>query len=368
MNVLHINSNYNQSSIYSYMAKHLIGNCNIEGRVYYPVSRSNSLITTLKPNYLDISVCLGGYDRYFFFYRNQKLLKNISRNYDLKEFDLALGYSLFSNGYLAYSVSKYFNIPYLVIVQNTDINYYFKKFFFMRNIGRRVLFHASKVIFLSVGYKDFLLNKYIDPDSRTFVERKSVVIPFGIDEYWFSNLFLGEKKLNNNELKLLFVGRVNHNKNIRTTIEACELLIKKGIKLSFTVVGPIEDEELGRKLQEYEYITYHPKTNKESLLKIYRENDMFIMPSINESFGLVYAEAMSQKLPLIYTRGQGFDKQFREGEVGFSVDCFNAKEIAEKIVLIQNDYTRLSNNCTKLVYKFKWNDICTQYCDIFDRI
>ena len=38
---------------------------------------------------------------------------------------------------------------------------------------------------------------------------------------------------------------------------------------------------------------------------IYRENDIYVMPSIIETFGLVYAEAMSQGLPVIYTRGQG---------------------------------------------------------------
>jgi len=47
------------------------------------------------------------------------------------------------------------------------------------------------------------------------------------------------------------------------------------------------------------------------------------MPSITETFGLVYAEALSQGLPVLYTRGQGFDRQFEEGEVGYAVDCFD---------------------------------------------
>ena len=42
----------------------------------------------------------------------------------------------------------------------------------------------------------------------------------------------------------------------------------------------------------------------------------FCLPSHAETFGLVYVEAMSQGLPIIY-EGQGFDKQFQDGEV----DC-----------------------------------------------
>ena len=44
------------------------------------------------------------------------------------------------------------------------------------------------------------------------------------------------------------------------------------------------------------------------------------MTSLGESFGLTYAEAMSQGVPVIYSKGQGFDGQFKEGVVGYHVD------------------------------------------------
>ena len=56
------------------------------------------------------------------------------------------------------------------------------------------------------------------------------------------------------------------------------------------------------------------------------------MLSIMETFGLVYAEAMSQGLPIIYTKGQGFDEQFDEGKVGYHADCFNIEEIVKRII------------------------------------
>ena len=45
-------------------------------------------------------------------------------------------------------------------------------------------------------------------------------------------------------------------------------------------------------------------------------------------------------MPVIYTRGQGFDGQFEDGEVGYSVNCFDAEEIADRIEDVINNYDR----------------------------
>ena len=69
----------------------------------------------------------------------------------------------------------------------------------------------------------------------------------------------------------------------------------------------------------------------ENFIKYFIESDIFVMPSRYETFGLVYVEALSQGLPVIYTRGQGFDGQIPDGEVGYSVKCNDVNEIAEKL-------------------------------------
>ena len=55
------------------------------------------------------------------------------------------------------------------------------------------------------------------------------------------------------------------------------------------------------------------------------------MPSIHESFGRVYAEAMTQGVPVIYSKGQGFDGIYPDGHVGYSVPSRNPEYIAECI-------------------------------------
>jgi glycosyltransferase involved in cell wall biosynthesis len=92
------------------------------------------------------------------------------------------------------------------------------------------------------------------------------------------------------------------------------------------------------------------------------------MPSVTETFGLVYPEAMSQGLPVIYTSGQGFDGQFQDGQVGFAVNCYDAEEIAEKIIKIVANYQELSENAVKNAKKFRWSDINQKYMNIYQEI
>src|SRR5699024_7356512 len=107
---------------------------------------------------------------------------------------------------------------------------------------------------------------------------------------------------------------------------------------------------------------------KEELLNLYRSSDIFIMPSITETFGLVYAEAMTQGLPLIYSANQGFDKQFEEGKVGYRVEPKDVDEIANRIHAILKRYNEISLNCYHCSDKFDWDIIAEKYLKMYENL
>jgi glycosyltransferase involved in cell wall biosynthesis len=74
---------------------------------------------------------------------------------------------------------------------------------------------------------------------------------------------------------------------------------------------------------------------------------------------------MSQGLPVIYTKGQGFDGQFEEGTVGYHVDAKDPHDIAEKIKMAIDNYEQLSSNCLSSVGKFDWKRIAEQYESVY---
>lgn len=92
------------------------------------------------------------------------------------------------------------------------------------------------------------------------------------------------------------------------------------------------------------------------------------MPSFYESFGLVYAEAMSQGLPVVYTRGQGFDQWFPDGEVGWSVDPNRPNEIVNAILKITEDYKRYKENALRGSNRFNWTRIVVEYLEIYKSV
>lgn len=92
------------------------------------------------------------------------------------------------------------------------------------------------------------------------------------------------------------------------------------------------------------------------------------MPSRYESFGLVYGEAMSQGLPIIYTEGQGIDGYFKEGTVGYSVNPKDINDIVKKIEMIIYNYNEISKNCLGLVEKFSWDKIAKTYRYIYTSV
>lgn len=305
-------------------------------------------------------------DRYFFHIKHARILNDIVHRYNVNDFRLIHAHSLFSNGYIAYKLNQRYGVPYIVAVRDTDLNVFFKKMVHLRGLGNRILQNASKVVFLSHPYKDITISHYVSKSNVNHINDKAIVIPNGIDEFWLNNINSKRDIKITEQINLLFVGRICKRKNPLVTAEACEKLISNGLAVRFTVVGPIDDRSLFMKLKRYHFVDYLGVKKKEELLYVYRDNHIFVMPSLRETFGLVYAEALTQGLPVIYTKGQGFDGQFNEGEVGYSVDSEDSDDIANKVLHIMRDYEELTKKCIERCWKFDWKHITSQYVQIYN--
>lgn len=366
MKVLHINSYYRVSKFYKNLYDQQV-NTGLDISVFVPTPSSVENICDFG-EYTTVSVNHSRYDRFIFHLKHTKILKDINRRYDIGKYKLIHAHSLFSNGYVAMKLNKKYGIPYIVAVRNTDVNTFFKRMVHLRRIGIEILKNANGVIFLSKSYRDEVIEKYIPKEMKESIINKTSIIPNGIDDFWMENKTIKINEPDTNDLKLLYVGVLNKNKNIITIIKAIEHLKKQGVIARLTVVGRIDDYSIYDQFKNLDYVDYVEPKPKNELLEIYRQNDIFVMPSFHESFGLVYAEAMSQGLPVIYTRGQGFDGQFEEGVVGFSVDCIDEVEISNKIISIVKGFKFLSINSRNRVDKFKWSDISNEYYKLYINI
>lgn len=366
MKVLHINCNYLGTTLHQKMIDTL-SNYDIEGQVFVPTYDAKT--TKIEPkDYVTVSECFKKWDRLLFDYKQSKIFKSVNSCYDFNTFDVIHAYTLFTDGNCAMKLSKQYNIPYVVAVRNTDVNSFFKKMVHLRSRGIKIMLNAKKIFFLSKAYMDEVFDKYVPLKFKNCLLDKSYIIPNGIDEFWLKNKQLSVRDFSDKKINLIYAGRVDKNKNIPTTLKAVELLNGKGYKAQLTVVGDIADNNEFEKIQNSKYVIYISAKPKEKLTNIYRQNDIFVMPSFTETFGLVYAEAMSQGLPIIYSKGQGFDGQFEDGLVGYSVNSSSAKEIADAVEKIISNYKIISENCTQKCEKFDWEIIAQKYIDIYSTI
>lgn len=275
--------------------------------------------------------------------------------------DVIHGNMAFCDGYVARKISSKLNIPYVISVRSTDVyNPFLWKIPYLKRMVLKNLEYAKNIVFLSESTKRAFLKKLQVVNNN--IEKKSVVIPNGIDDYYLERSFMRDKRNNDSrfDVTLISVGKIKKVKNFETTIDACRCLIEEGYSVKLTIVGKMIDASYIDLFNKYPFIDYVGEKSKELLIDYYKNSDVFVLPSHKETFGLVYAEAMSQGLPVIYTRGQGFDGQFEDGKVGFSVDDNNSEEIARKIKCILKNYDDIAYNCTINARQFNWTIIASR--------
>lgn len=365
MKVFHINCNYLGTTLHQIMVEKL-DSIGVENSVFVPTFDGTKIV--IKPNEnVTVSNCFKKWDKVVFQHKQKKILKAIEKNCTLENVDVIHAYTLFTDGNAAYTLSKKYGIPYVVAVRNTDVNTFFKKMIHLRKRGVEIMRKAEKVFFLSESYRKIVLEKYVPEEYRDEVFSKTEIIPNGIDDFWHNNKYAEKLELGN-VVKLIYAGRIDKNKNITTTQKAMKILREKGINTRLTVVGKVEDSA------EYELISSSDDTDckpaepKEKLIDEYRNSDIFVMPSYRETFGLVYAEAMSQGLPVVYTQGQGFDGQFEEGEVGYHVPSDSPEAIADAIEKICADYSGISHRAAEGSTRFNWDSIVSSYISFYEQI
>lgn len=364
MRVLHINSYYQTGAFY----KNLFDRQAARGdqiAVYTPVpkgfdpaGRDFGPYSAVDPNHQK-------WDRLVFPLKQWKMLRGALKRYAPGDFDVIHAHSLLTNGGIAYSLHRRFGIPYIVAVRDTDVNVLLKRMPYLRPLARRILKHASKVIFLSSSYRDRALAPYITGEELKAVMDKSAVVPNGIDALWLKDQPAPREAANPEEANLLFVGQLVPRKNLPAAIRTAEALAARGRKVKLPVVGQPLDEKVVEAAKACPLVELLPPRPMAELMPLYRAADAFLLPSGRETFGLVYAEAISQGLPVLYTRGQGFDGQFPDGEVGFAIDPADPETIADRIEAILADRPRFSRAALAGSAKFDWDGITETYAAIY---
>ncbi len=335
-------------------------NRSIEQNVFYPRNKKHRIVEPDRPYRIDSALVLDSSTKISFTRKRRIMRQHYDPLFHRNKPDIIHAHTLFSDGSLAYYYSKKFNTPFVVAIRSTDIDVFLKFKPWLSRYGKQILKNAKYIFFISPS-----LQKKFQLIFGSGFESKSLVIPNGINQSFFRTEE-PRKRNPHAPVELVYVGSFQKLKNVPTLIKLVE---KLNARLTIVGKGGSEEKKVLQLIQKISNVKYIGHVEDQSkLTQIYRQSDIFVMTSKRETFGLVYLEAMSQGLPVIYSKNTGIDGLFEQGTIGYGVIPGSVSEMAKAIEKIQSDYSHISNNCINEARNFNWTSIAEKYQSLYSKI
>lgn len=142
--------------------------------------------------------------------------------------------------------------------------------------------------------------------------------------------------------KVAYVGTLIERKYPAQIIPA--LVNAKGDDFEISYAGEGQEsktiKEISQRLNVERCVKLLGRIDRDNVIKLMDESDLFIMISKNETYGLVYLEAMARGCITIASKNEGFDGIIQDGINGFLCEAGNEDELSSiitKIAFMNND-------------------------------
>lgn len=228
---------------------------------------------------------------------------------------------------------KIFSVPYIVVAHGTDA---WNMSYLMRIRGVK---NASTIISVS----SFTANKLKQQISK--IEKKIIIVPCPVDENKFyikeKNKYLVQKYGCMDKKVLFTLSRLSKNdlnKGYERVISVIPKLIKYFPNILY-IIGGTGDyvSELRNTIQELgleSYVKLAKYIPEHELIDYYNIADVFVMPSKQEGFGIVFLEALACGVPVIAGNSDGSRDAVLNEKTGILVDPDNVHELTNAIISV----------------------------------
>ncbi len=305
--------------------------------------------------------------------RNHKILKNgiyfsnnikiYNKNFVLpfldsdisfldKKFDVIISH--LPSGHIYSSlINKKLKLPHIAIIHQSDytvLNDFKYRFYFknrLKNALKKVTKIGARNNFLKEKFNaEFVLSSFINEEE--IIEKKS---------------------FKNKKLKIITLSKLIKRKNIDLVIKA---LSKVDFDYEYNIYGSGYQknnlQKLIKKLNLEQKIKLNPFLPHKEIYQKLDENDVFILPSVNETFGISYIEALSRGLAVVGTKNTGIDGIIENNKNGFLINP-KVDEIVKILDKINNiNKEEISFNALKTAKNLAKEKIIKNYISIISSI
>lgn len=205
---------------------------------------------------------------------------------------------------------------------------------YKNSINRKVAQNEIEEIGLSDGY--LVASDYTKMDLRDkgVAKERIYTIPYGYEQECIKPEI--KKKKENAPLRILYVGRITHEKGVHHLLSALSKINEKDFDL--TLAGSYTAEpklyEQYKEKKNYNFAGFMPKSK---LYELYQESDILVVPSLSDGYGLVVLEAMSCGVPVVASSCTGASSIIENGVNGIRYNAYSEIELKKAILwFIQN--------------------------------
>lgn len=252
-----------------------------------------------------------------------------------------------------------------------------------------------------IGY-DFRLNPHVDAAIRDALLGSSAVtaisasvreeyrkvgipgdrirdVPNGVE---VDRLRAGTRSSRDGRLSLLTVGRNHPQKGYRYIPGIAQRLAGAGLDFEWLIVGAdtasVEQASraigLGDRVRALPAFGVDRRTfamPPDPLVKLYQACDVFVLPSILETFGMVLIEAQAAGAAVVATRAPGCRDVIRDGETGLLAEPGDEADMARAILTLARDADRrerMARQAKSEVEAYRWENVAARYVDVYESV
>jgi glycosyltransferase involved in cell wall biosynthesis len=247
------------------------------------------------------------------------------------------------------------NLPFIVIFHGWDLDFektVTKKYikFFLTSFGK-----AQKIFVLSEDFKE----KIIEWGYQGEVVVQTTTVDLNLTNNFSLDAKIAKNRLHHktNHTKILFLSRMIKEKGIFELIIAFENLNKRIQNLELIIAGDGEAfRQVNEIVQDKKNIRLTGYVEGKEKITLFKESDIYILPSYTEGLPISVLEAMLFGLPIITTKVGGLKKFFKHKQMGYFIEAKNIKDLENKIELILKDKNKLEE-ISKFNYQYAHNNL-----------
>jgi len=240
------------------------------------------------------------------------------------------------------------NFPLIAGVHVSDIEVLTNPIysFYFKEELKKAYKNAKKIACRSEVLKKKFLELFPEYEYKTFVAYSGINPEIVTKRAWQVK----------DRYKVLTCANLIKRKNIDKLIMACE----KVNDIDLTVIGDGKELKRLHKLSKKTKFLGHLEHNL--VLEEMKKSDIFVLPSVNETFGMVYLEAMATGCITVCLKNDGIDGIIQDGVNGYLCKLDNICEVICRIINSYNQNQILENSYSTIL-NYTNEKACKNYID-----